>query len=64
VAQGLYEETAESVAARLKATEERRQGTEPASAIEQGRPTKRNRRVLADWQRWSASADDVQDERE
>jgi ribosome-associated heat shock protein Hsp15 len=27
--------------------------------IEQGRPTKRDRRQLADWQRWSASADDL-----
>ena len=30
---------------------------EPALAIEQGRPTKRDRRQLADWNRWSASAD-------
>ena len=59
VAQALYEETAASIAARLKAAEERRLGTEPAQAIEQGRPTKRNRRQLADWQRWSASADDI-----
>jgi ribosome-associated heat shock protein Hsp15 len=64
VAQALYEETAESIAVRLKAAEARRMGTEPADAIEQGRPTKRNRRVLADWQRWSASADDLQDEGE
>ena len=33
---------------------------EPAHAIEQGRPTKRDRRRLADWQRWSASADDLE----
>lgn len=59
VAQALYAETAESVAARLKAAEQRRQGTEPAMTIEQGRPTKRDRRQLADWQRWSASADDL-----
>jgi ribosome-associated heat shock protein Hsp15 len=26
-------------------------------ALEQGRPTKRDRRQLADWQRWSASLD-------
>ncbi len=58
-AQALYTETAESTAARLKAAEARRVGAEPAMAIEQGRPTKRNRRVLADWQRWSASADDL-----
>jgi ribosome-associated heat shock protein Hsp15 len=58
-AQGLYEETADSVSARLKAVESRRLGAEPADAIEQGRPTKRDRRVLADWQRWSATADDL-----
>ena len=31
--------------------------TEPAQSIEQGRPTKRDRRQLADWNRWSASVD-------
>jgi ribosome-associated heat shock protein Hsp15 len=59
VAQTMYEETAESIAARLRFAEMRKQGTEPAQSIEQGRPTKRNRRQLADWQRWSASADDL-----
>lgn len=58
VAQTLYEETPASVAERLKAAEQRRLGAEPAAAIEQGRPTKRDRRQLADWQRWSASIDD------
>lgn len=58
VAQALYEETPESVAAREAAAERRRQGVEPAMAITQGRPTKRDRRDLADWQRWSASVDD------
>ncbi len=58
VAQALYAETPESIAARLKAAEARRLGAEPASAIEQGRPTKSDRRKLADWQRWSAVADD------
>lgn len=58
VAQALFEETADSIALRLKAAEARRLGAEPASAIEQGRPTKRDRRQLADWQRWSASLDD------
>jgi ribosome-associated heat shock protein Hsp15 len=45
VAQQLYEETAESVAAREAAREARRLSTEPAHAIE-GRPTKRDRRAL------------------
>ena len=62
VAQALYEETPESLAARSLAAEQRRLGTEPAVAIEQGRPTKRNRRQLADWQRWSASADDIDED--
>ena len=60
VAQTLFEETVESLALRAKAAEQRRLGAEPAQAIEQGRPTKRNRRQLADWQRWSASADDLE----
>ena len=58
VAQQLYEDTAASLAAREAAREHRRQGVEPAQAIEHGRPTKRDRRQLADWNRWSASADD------
>lgn len=59
VAQLLYEETAESIAARQQAAEQRRLGAEPSLSIEQGRPTKRNRRQLADWRRWSASADEL-----
>lgn len=58
VAQTLYEETPQSIAARQAAAETRRLGAEPAQAIEQGRPTKRDRRQLADWRRWSASLDD------
>lgn len=58
VAQQLYAETAASLAAREAAREARRQGVEPAQTIEHGRPTKRDRRQLADWDRWSASADD------
>jgi len=58
VAQALYVETADSVAARLKAAEARRLGTEPAQSMDHGRPTKRDRRQLVDWQRWSASVDD------
>ena len=60
VAQALYQETADSIAARQRLAEQRRLGAEPASSIEQGRPTKRDRRQLADWQRWSASADDLE----
>ncbi len=59
VAQALYEETAESRAAREAAAAQRRQGIEPADTLLQGRPTKRDRRQLADWNRWSASADDT-----
>lgn len=61
VAQALYAETPESMAARLAAAEARRLAAEPAHSIEQGRPTKRDRRHLAQWQRWSAKADDVPD---
>jgi ribosome-associated heat shock protein Hsp15 len=57
-AQRLYQETPESVAARQAATEQRQAEAEPASAIEQGRPTKRNRRQLSQWQRWSASIEE------
>lgn len=61
VAQALYRETAESIAARERAAEARRQGVEPADTLEQGRPTKRDRRQINDWQRWSASIDDQKD---
>lgn len=57
VAQALYEETPESVARREEAARQRRETPEPALAIDQGRPTKRDRRKLADWNRWSASVD-------
>ena len=59
VAQALYEETAESRAAREQANAQRRMGVEPGQTLEQGRPTKRDRRQLVDWQRWSASDDDL-----
>lgn len=55
-AQALYDELAESIALREKLIAERRLRTEPAASIEQGRPTKRDRRQLAAWDRWSASA--------
>jgi len=58
VAQALYRETEESVAAREAAAQARRLSPEPAAAIESGRPTKRDRRHLADWNRWSASVDE------
>jgi ribosome-associated heat shock protein Hsp15 len=57
-AQQLYAETAQSIAQRERRAELRRQGVEPAQALTQGRPTKKDRRELVDWQRWSASADD------
>ena len=56
-AQALYEETPESIAARLLAAEQRRLAPEPALSLTEGRPTKQNRRALADWNRWSAAAD-------
>jgi ribosome-associated heat shock protein Hsp15 len=68
VAALLYEETAESIAQRAQAAEQRRLAAEPALAITQGRPTKRDRRQLErersgregqdGWgERWSASLD-------
>lgn len=60
VAQQLYAETPDSLAARAQALDARRLGTEPALALSQGRPTKRDRRDLADWQRWSVSLDDTE----
>ncbi|WP_431276175.1 RNA-binding S4 domain-containing protein [Variovorax ureilyticus] len=64
VAQQLYEETQESLVAQAAVREQRRLGSEPALSIEQGRPTKRDRRELeharrGNWDnRWSASLDD------
>lgn len=65
VAQQLYQETAESLAERLRLAEQRRIAPEPAAAIalqHDGRPTKRDRRDLErtrhQWDdRWSASTD-------
>lgn len=57
VAQLLYEETPESIAKRAEQAQRRHFGAEPSQAIEQGRPTKRDRRKLADWNRWSATAE-------
>lgn len=55
VAQLLYEQTPESLAQRAALAEQRRAGVEPGRTLEQGRPTKRDRRKLADWNRWSAT---------
>jgi ribosome-associated heat shock protein Hsp15 len=57
VAQALYAETPDSQASRERAAEARRLAPEPAQTITQGRPTKQDRRRLADWDRWSASTD-------
>lgn len=56
VAQAMYAETAESLSERERIAAERR--AEPALAREAGRPTKRDRRDLAAWQRWSAKLPD------
>jgi ribosome-associated heat shock protein Hsp15 len=64
-AHALYEETPQSLLERSRAAEARRLSPEPADSIEQGRPTKRDRRQisrkLVDWQRWSASLDEGQE---
>ena len=63
VAQQLYEETPDSVRQRELASEQRRLNSEPASSLERGRPTKRNRRDMdkakdKTWgNRWSAAVD-------
>ena len=60
VAQQLYAETETSRLAREAAAEQRRLAAEPALSIEQGRPTKRDRRQLDEtrWgDRWSAGLD-------
>lgn len=64
VAQLLYYETAESIAAREQAMLARRLAPEPAAALRDGRPTKRDRRNMdqlrGGWgDRWSASVDDT-----
>ena len=63
VAQQLYEETEESLRLKAQAAEQRHLTSDPASSLEHGRPTKRDRRSLdkaqgKDWDnRWSASTD-------
>ena len=60
-AQQLFEETEASRQAREQAAEQRRLAPEPAQALTQGRPTKRDRRDIQqvhEWnERWSASID-------
>ncbi len=66
VAQLLYEETTDSIAAREKAAELRRLAPEPAATLQEGRPTKRDRRDIdkvndrtPSWgARWSAPLDE------
>jgi len=71
VAQALYEETAESLEQRERLAQQRRLAPEPADALLQGRPTKRDRRQIdaldtqhaaasrSAWNdRWSASFDE------
>ena len=59
VAQQLYEETEESLRLKALAAEQRRVNGDPASSLEHGRPTKRDRRDMDKaWDnRWSASVD-------
>ena len=61
VAQQLYEETPESISARVQAAKQRRLAPEPAHSLTEG-PTKRNRRDIEranTWgDRWSASIDE------
>lgn len=59
VAQALYQQTPQSLATRTALQEQRRAGVEPGQSLEQGRPTKRDRRKLADWNRWSATDDGI-----
>lgn len=56
VARLLYEETADSRAERERRALAARLAPEPAASGQ--RPTKRDRRELAAWQRWSAGIDD------
>ena len=58
VARTMYAESPESIAARERVLQQRRLAPEPAATITQGRPTKRDRRVLASWQRWSARVEE------
>ena len=56
IAQALYEETPDSISAREATREQRKLAATPGADLH-GRPTKRDRRQLVEWQRWSACAD-------
>ena len=64
IAQQLYEETPDSIAAREQAAEQRRLAPEPSATLQEGRPTKRDRREIErvgarGWgDRWSASIEE------
>ncbi len=58
VAQALYEESAQSVARREQACIAKKQAPEPAHSFEQGRPTKRDRRQLAQWNQQNTWVDE------
>ncbi len=58
VARTLYQETADSRAEREQAAQARRLAPEPSATLTEGRPTKRDRRQLADWDRWTAQLDE------
>lgn len=58
VARTLYKETEESIKNKEMQREKRRFMQEPSDSIKDGRPTKRDRRQLSEWRRWSASIDE------
>ncbi len=59
IAQQLYEESEESLRLRAEVAQQRKLTADPASQLDHGRPTKRDRRDLDKaWNnRWSASSD-------
>jgi ribosome-associated heat shock protein Hsp15 len=58
IAQHLYTETEESLAAQHAAREQRRFGQEPALSLPHGRPTKRDRRVIDEVSRQPADSNE------
>ncbi len=57
MASTLYAETPESITQRAIDADQRKLAAEPALSLVQGRPTKRSRRKLAAWNRWTATSD-------